>query len=514
MRRALASLALVVVFLVALAAPAGAHATLESTSPGTDSVLGAAPTEVRLNFSEPVRAVERGVRAFNSAGERTDSGVVRSSDEGRSVVLELSDLSRGTTTVSWRVTSDDGHTISGSWVFHVGAKTGASDIVDEPNDLTAAMSWLGRFLFYGGFVVSIGVTAVGMLRLKVPRSAARLAGAFLVLGAGLVLVGRAAETVGGGPWSGLTALPDLFGVTRATTLDSVRLALSVVLAAARVGQRSQVRKWLVACAAVGLAFVTAVSGHAWVTSPRAVLVGADIVHLLAVSAWLGSLVALVWVLRKDVVAASTGRTFSLMAAWSLAAVGASGVLSSWFQLGEVSTLWQTGYGRLLAGKVAVVIVMAGLGLANRRTIQRLAEQALSATRAMRLEVAGGVCVLILTSFLVATVPGRESASRPFATTVALEQGAVIVDVSPARAGVNELHLNFVDGNGLPVAVDAAELSISRDSIEPLRVPLLPLTPSHYTAAQASFGAPGTWTLALTIVRAGEATTTSVAVIIK
>lgn len=63
------------------------------------------------------------------------------------------------------------------------------------------------------------------------------------------------------------------------------------------------------------------------TSPRAVLVGADMVHLLAVSAWLGSLVALVWVLRKDVVATSTGRTFSLMAAWSLAAVGASGVLS-------------------------------------------------------------------------------------------------------------------------------------------------------------------------------------------
>lgn len=103
----------------------------KSTSPGTDSVLGAAPTEIGLNFSEACRAVERGVRAFNSAGERTDS----ESFARRGALRWCSELSQTCLVAPRRCrgeSRDDGHTIS---------DLGCSTSAPRPAPVT---SWMSR----------------------------------------------------------------------------------------------------------------------------------------------------------------------------------------------------------------------------------------------------------------------------------------------------------------------------------------------------------------------------------
>ncbi|MGH2687898.1 MAG: copper resistance CopC family protein, partial [Actinomycetota bacterium] len=59
----------VAAWLLLPALPASAHAVLVRTEPGPQSVVDAAPTEVTLVFSEPVRTQFGGVRVFNSALE-------------------------------------------------------------------------------------------------------------------------------------------------------------------------------------------------------------------------------------------------------------------------------------------------------------------------------------------------------------------------------------------------------------------------------------------------------------
>ncbi len=63
--------------------------------------------------------------------------------------------------VTWRVTSDDGLTISGSWFFHVGERRGAVALGDDSGDrATEVVAWLARVLFSAGV---IGVSGVGVV---------------------------------------------------------------------------------------------------------------------------------------------------------------------------------------------------------------------------------------------------------------------------------------------------------------------------------------------------------------
>src|ERR671910_138068 len=78
-----------------------------------------------------------------------------------------------------------------------------------------------------------------------------------------------------------------------------------------------------------------------------------------------------------------------------------------------------------------------------------------------------------------------------------------VTVDPARAGSNDIHLYFLDSGGGPLAVDAVEVSATTTGVPARRLPVTPVTADHVTVAGASLPSPGTWTVAVTAVRAGS-----------
>jgi copper transport protein len=143
-----------------LVSPAGAHATLISTSPADDDLVELAPEQVELRFDEGVETVEGGVQVIDPEGGRADRGQVEVSDDDTTLTVPVDDAGEGTYTVAWRVVSRDGHNLSGSFVFHVGTRTGAATLDDADDTFTDAVGGVGRWAGFAGALVLVGTGIV------------------------------------------------------------------------------------------------------------------------------------------------------------------------------------------------------------------------------------------------------------------------------------------------------------------------------------------------------------------
>lgn len=126
--------------------------------------------------------------------------------------------------------------------------------------------------------------------------------------------------------------------------------------------------------ATGLAATWAMAEHASTGLQPAVAMPVDVLHLLAVAAWLGGLAALVVSLYwGPPVERAAVRRFSRIAFGSVVVLVATGLYQSWRQVGTWRALTDTAYGRLLLIKVALVVVLVGIAWLSRQWTGRLAE---------------------------------------------------------------------------------------------------------------------------------------------
>jgi copper transport protein len=159
------------VLLAGPAAPAGAHATLSGTVPAADAVVDAVPSTVELQFDEPVEVLDDAVRVFGPDGERADVGTVETADGGATLRAPLDADATGTYTVAWRVTSEDSHTLTGSFVFHNGTQTGAVDVSDTGGDAeNGIVGGIGRWLGLAGTLAAAGAATLALLRPRGDRT--------------------------------------------------------------------------------------------------------------------------------------------------------------------------------------------------------------------------------------------------------------------------------------------------------------------------------------------------------
>lgn len=100
------------------AQPARAHAARVSTDPADNAVLAAGPDRVTATFNERLQTAFAAMTVIGpdanvwSTGEPVVQGAV--------VAIGLRPLGpAGTYTVNYRVTSADGHVVSGSWSFRL-----------------------------------------------------------------------------------------------------------------------------------------------------------------------------------------------------------------------------------------------------------------------------------------------------------------------------------------------------------------------------------------------------------
>ncbi len=109
---------------LAAASPASAHNTLRSTSPADRSTVAVVPAEVVLTFDEPAIAMGTEIVVTGPAGAVAD-GPARLVDETVRQPIKAGSPA-GDYTVQWRVTSADGHPITGTFTFTASAPGGSS----------------------------------------------------------------------------------------------------------------------------------------------------------------------------------------------------------------------------------------------------------------------------------------------------------------------------------------------------------------------------------------------------
>ncbi|MGW4443770.1 copper resistance CopC/CopD family protein [Streptomyces sp. NPDC004682] len=454
--------------LFAGAAPASAHAALTGSDPAQGVVVDKAPTQVSLTFSEQVAMGDDSLRVLDPKGKPVQQGKPANVSGTTYAVQLKSGLAKGTYTVTYQVVSADSHPVAGAYTFSIGApsQTVVSGTATVGGGVIGTLYAIGRYVSYAGYIVLVGGAAFVLACWR--RGAGVRALQRLVVGGWVALTGatlwllllRGSYTTSGkfGDVFDLALLGQVLQtkagaalVSRLLLLAAAALFVAVLFGAyARrdeaegedegegnlvseeraVGEEAEEKRDLGFGLAIGGVVVAAGLAASWAMAEHAstglqpgIAIPVDIVHLLAVAAWLGGLTSLLVALYRapadTPLEASAVRRFSRLAFGSVLALVATGVYQSWRQLGSWSAFTETRYGQLLLVKIGLVAVMVALAGISRRWTGRLAEHpATGAEDGPEAEAAS------VPATAAAAVQGKDAAEGTGSTTASTTASAV------------------------------------------------------------------------------------------
>jgi copper transport protein len=392
---------------------------------------------------------------------------------------------------------------------------------DAASWVEAAAAFKRRF---GMLIVVAVVAGIGASLLALPLQAASAAGTSVVGGLHGGVLGKVVHTRFGSlmivrtvAWAFLGAI--LLVAARRGRMPSLRPGRAELTGTTLNRPPSPELIALVMLPIASLLVSPALAGHARTQSPKELLFPADVVHLTAMSLWLGGLAVLAVAVpaaagrlappeRRRVLGTTLAR-FSGVALVAVAALAISGTVQAVVEVGSVSALFETGYGRMVIAKALLLGVLVGLGAANRRrlvpALGRLASSLDAVWRSLRrnvgLELALIAGALAITALLVAFAPPGDTSSTAAVTPRGRVSGRTTIGevtlrytVDPARVGQNQLNLYlFADGRPFARAKRVRAELTSPDG-SPSEVPLEQVGPGHYVDSAVLFDRTGLWSL--------------------
>jgi putative copper export protein/methionine-rich copper-binding protein CopC len=442
-----------------LAAPAGAHAALESSSPAPDSTVTEL-THIDLHFREGVEPDGSHVWIKDAGGYLELAAPSLLDGDPASLTVPVPALGEGDYEVVWHSLATDGHVEQGSFGFHLAPAAASAPVAapadpaaDYPPDtsLAIAVDDIGGLsrppegphghgpgdattgLARGVLDASVAVLIGGLAFLVVvwPRGLALLRARQVLWGAAGVAAIASVEltafqhagATGSSTFAALApgqlvaAMDFRFGRVAAARLVLIALSLGLVArAAVRRSRGAPTARWRAAAVllVVGLAETLVLLGHgSGLVTVEAV---ARLVHVVGISAWMGGLVMLVVVVlprqRADELLAVVPR-FSRFATASIAVLVVGGAALSIDLVGSASALTGTAYGRALVAKLVVVGLLLVAATASRSHVRACLRAAgdLSGAAIARplvawigIEVGLMAGVLAITAVLVSRVP--------------------------------------------------------------------------------------------------------------
>jgi copper transport protein len=500
-RRALV-VAVVAAAALALPAAAWAHAALLKTFPTASAEVDSPPTELRLVYDEAIEPRFAVVSVTDAAAhQQVDGPVHRSASSAYELDAPLKRSAEGWYLVFWRVISADGHPVRGAFLYRVGPNPGPppqfvipslSETAVTPGLIAlrwltflSAMAAIGLFVLRTVIARPV-VTRVSGTRLRAVSVAFAAAVAVGLVATPVYVLLATAQFALRPFWSfgALVPLMDVSAFGRGYLRFELLLALFALAAAAaiRLDRPDRPRRsvagllslWGALLAAGALLLVPGAAGHAAQTSPRALALAFDWLHLAAGSLWVGGLVGLLvlWsslpAPRRTAGLVVCVPRFSNAAFVSVVVLLGSGIGAAVLHLPTLATLWQTGYGKTIVVKASLLLAAMLLAAVNLlRTKPGLArgETSTGAAVLLRRLVAGEV-VLVTAAIVAAAVlssyppPPKALASlgAPAATagpgpvTEVVERNGYRVDVrvSPNKVAVPDDYVVRLTRNGAPV----------------------------------------------------------------
>jgi copper transport protein len=288
---------------------------------------------------------------------------------------------------------------------------------------------------------------------------------------------------------------------------------------------------------------TSLASHAAANRDAWLLVPADGLHLVSTGFWIGGLLALVGIVPvalRALVPGTGDRTrllarllpyFSLMASLSIIILVVTGTVQAVIQLGSVDALLTSSYGRALAIKIMLFVLLLGLGAYNllrvsprmnafaERTDEQEGAGSLAAgklQRAFRWAVRTEALLMVV---LLLVVGGLASLSPPPPGRVPSPPGGPFIRegqvaslsyqlvINPGKVGENTIEVVLSDTHGKPIL--GAEAVIVRLRMLEMdmgvqEADLHPLVkqPGHYATTDSSLSMAGQWQLTLLVRRTG------------
>jgi copper transport protein len=310
----------------------------------------------------------------------------------------------------------------------------------------------------------------------------------------------------------------------ALTLIVSAIALMLTLRARRTVPAKQ--PWAIVLALGAVVLLTFSAGsHAGAAPGSVWAILGDYVHLLAAAAWIGGLVLLpilVWQLRRSGVPIdrdtlwSIVRRYSYLASFAVFVLIVTGVFNGLIQLSNLTSLFNTAYGRVLLIKLAIIAGLLGVALLNNRLVHRKANQARDLARFNRqvaLESIGGVLLMLVVAVFVQTQPPRDAAlstsafapELPFNDITPVDDLYAHVQVSPNRAGENRfwVHLYRADGTAIGDVQLVRMIFNYRDAeLGQATAELKPLGQDVFALDGAYLNQAGAWDLSIYVRRRG------------
>ena len=302
-----------------------------------------------------------------------------------------------------------------------------------------------------------------------------------------------------------------------TTIGFAWAVRAVVLAASAVillatHARSRSTWWhpilIVGLVVVGVA--SAYGGHGASGRWHYLGVFLTMLHVSAMAVWLGGLALLVFSFAE--VDREGVERFSSIALLAIASIVVTGTIQGFRQVGSLDALTGTSYGKLLIWKlVAVAGVIAVAAVARAATHGRLALTTATVgaagvgfdrgrlRRALTIESALAIAVVVVTSLLMSANPSQATASAPFSSTLTSEGYLATITVAPGRVGLNEVHIDLSSPNSSLVQPDDVTVTIqdpSRD-VDPIEIEVAKAGAGHVISNAATFPYPATWRLVVT-----------------
>ena len=505
-----------IVLLGALAtsSTASAHAELLSSFPGNQELLVESPTEIALQFTESVDPIEPGIRLVDADGDDVEIGAVsQAAGTERMRAAVPSTLDDGTYVVAWQAVSADSHRVRGSFTFSVGVPSAVTPgVLDGLFDGSADSSsdslllGIGRFLSFAGTGLLVGGLVMA-LALVPSAIRSRPIGLLLVVSAELAFVGTLwmvaaqANIIGGS----FLAWSDVADTQSGQWWIARLVAIAVFSVLIALRSRFAVRGGVVVCGVLGLGVlgITAAGGHAISGDSVALGFASTLVHLAAMSIWLGGLAVVLLAAPLDQFWARVTR-LSPWALGSVVALAVSGSANAWRQLGSLDGITESSYGRWLVVKLVLVVLVVGVAAFSRRIVHTRVDEAASIVRrSVGVELAGIALVLGATAGLVNSPPPLDTAEIVSVSAVVGSRVAQ-VELEPAVTGGTEMHVYITSPSG---ALDRAdEITVTAElpaqDIPPFDVETFPAGVNHAIGANLNLPVAGLWTFEVT-ARYGE-----------
>jgi copper transport protein len=461
-------------FTIATAGQAFAHATLIASDPPDGAVLPAAPQEIVLTFNEPAGLLA--ATLVSPDGGRSAITGVDASAEGNRIVLTLPPaMPTGTSILSWRAASSDGHPISGTVVFSVGRAGGTASVTEDTTP--RPLLWLCRAIMFAGLFLGAGASGFRMVAPALPERAKRTTLAILPAGIvaviasvplqGLDLLGRSLGDIAN-PEVWQAAMTSAYGASAAAAL------VAFSLAALAVGSsRSSLASWISVFSLAAIGLVASLSGHASAASPQWLTRPMVFIHVVSTAWWAGELLPLATALRLGQALSNPPLLrFSRFIPFVIVPLLVSGVTLAVIQLGPPGPAWQSAYGLIFVAKLTLVAVLLSVAAFNRWGLtSRVVSGHALATRHLTHAIAVEIVLIIA---IVGLAAGWRFTPPPRALTAAAEHvevsltdaGNRVADLAirPGHRGANVASLRVETAEGAPLTARSAVLSFSNEPL--------------------------------------------------